>query len=260
MNTPIECEYSIEGNGPPIFLIHGIGSARDAWRFIIPKIINNFTVVTYDLRGHGESPKPTTEFFLDDLVEDLEYLRKKLEINKAYFIGHSLGGMIGPAYSLKYSKHVLALGLFSTAAGRTKEDKEKISAVIKSMEDQGLSKILPTLINRWFTDEFIEFFPDIIDHRIQQVINTDPKIFMNAFRIYADTEMSPWLHKIKFPTLVMTGENDGSCNPRLNKFITSIISNSKLVILPKFKHSILLEAPNEVAENLIKFIKDIKIN
>ena len=55
------------------------------------------------------SPKPTTEFFLDDLVEDLEYLRKKLEINKAYFIGHSLGGMIAPAYSLKYSKHVLAL-------------------------------------------------------------------------------------------------------------------------------------------------------
>ena len=116
MRTPFKCKYSIEGKGPPIFLIHGIGSARDAWRFIIPKIKNNFTVVAYDLRGHGESPKPTTEFFLDDLVEDLEFLRKKLVIDKAYFVGHSLGGMIGPAYSLKYPKHVLALGLFSTVA------------------------------------------------------------------------------------------------------------------------------------------------
>ena len=229
MNTPIECEYSIEGNGPPIFLIHGIGSARDAWRFIIPKIINNFTVVTYDLRGHGESPKPTTEFFLDDLVEDLEYLRKKLEINKAYFIGHSLGGMIGPAYSLKYSKHVLALGLFSTAAGRTKEDKEKISAVIKSMEDQGLSKILPTLINRWFTDEFIANNPKVVEQRIKQVTNTNPRIFLNVFRIYANTEMSPWLKELLIPTLVLTGENDEACNPRLNKLIADTIPSRSII-------------------------------
>ena len=84
---------------------------------------------------------------------------------------------------------------------------------------------------------------------------------MNAFRIYAKTEMSPWLHKIKFPTLVMTGENDGSCNPRLNKFITSIISNSKVSYLAKITNiQYYLEAPNEVAENLIKFIKETKIN
>ena len=259
MSTLIECEYSIEGKGPPIFLIHGIGSSRDDWRFIIPKIKNNFTVVSYDLRGHGKSPKPTTEFFLDDLVEDLEYLRKKLEIKKAYFIGHSLGGMIGPAYSLKYSKHVLALGLFSTAAGRTKEDKEKVLTVIKSMENQSVSKILPTLIDRWFTDEFIKIFPNVVERRIQQVINTDSEIFMNVFRIYANTEMSPWLHKITFPTLILTGENDGGCNPRLNKFIASKIPNSKLVILPNYKHSLLLEAPKEVAKNLIKFIKERKI-
>ena len=156
MSTPIECKYSVEGNGPPIFLIHGIGAARDAWRFIVPKIRSNFTVITYDLRGHGRSLKPTSKFLLDDLVEDLEYLRKKLNINKAYFAGHSLGGMIAPAYALKYPKHVLALGLFSTAAGKTKEDKEKILAVIKSMEEQGVSDVLPTLIDRWFTDPFLD--------------------------------------------------------------------------------------------------------
>ncbi len=260
MRTPFKCKYSIEGKGPPIFLIHGIGSARDAWRFIIPKIKNNFTVVAYDLRGHGESPKPTTEFFLDDLVEDLEFLRKKLEIDKAYFVGHSLGGMIGPAYSLKYPNHVLALGLFSTVAGRSKEDKKKVLTIIKSMEEQGVSKILPTLIKRWFTDKFIEISPDIVEHRIQQVINTDSEIFMNVFRIYANTEMSSWLHKIKFPTLIMTGENDEGCKPKLNQFIANKISNSQLVILPKFKHSLLLEAPNEVAINLIKFIREIKNN
>ena len=253
MSIPIECKYSIEGNGPPIFLIHGIGAARDAWRFIVSKIRSNFTVITYDLRGHGRSPKPLTKFLLDDLVEDLEYLRKKLDINRAYFAGHSLGGMIAPAYALKYSKHVLALGLFSTAAGRAKDDKEKILAVIKSMEEQGVSEVLPTLIDRWFTDSFISSSPDIIERRIQQVINTDPEIFMNVFRIYATTEMGPWLHKIKFPTLILTGEKDDGCNPKINKFIAEQIPNSKLVILPNFKHSLLIEAPNEIADNIINF-------
>jgi len=253
MSTLIECKYSIEGNGPPIFLIHGIGAARDAWRFIVPKIKSEFTVITYDLRGHGRSPKPLTKFLLDDLVEDLEYLRKKLDINRAYFAGHSLGGMIAPAYALKYSKHVLALGLFSTAAGRTKNEKEKILAIIKSMEEQGISEVLPTLIDRWFTDSFISSSPDIIDRRIQQVINTDPEIFMNVFRIYANTEMGPWLHKIIFPTLILTGEKDGGCNPKLNKFIADQIPKSKLVILPNYKHSLLIEASNEIADNIINF-------
>ena len=253
MITPIECKYSIEGNGPPIFLIHGIGAARDAWRLVVPIIRSNFTVITYDLRGHGKSPKPPTKFLLDDLVEDLEYLRKKLNFNKAYFAGHSLGGMIAPAYALKYPRHVLALGLFSTAAGRTKDDREKILTVIKSMEKKGVAEVLPTLIDRWFTDSFISSSPDIIERRMQQVINTNPEIFMNVFRIYAHTEMGPWLHKIKFPTLILTGEKDGGCNPKLNKFIADQIPNSKLVILPNYKHSLLIETPNEIAENIINF-------
>ncbi len=54
----VECEYSIEGNGPPLFLIHGIGTARNTWRFATPILREHFTVITYDLRGHGASPMP----------------------------------------------------------------------------------------------------------------------------------------------------------------------------------------------------------
>jgi len=253
MIKPIICDYSIEGKGLPLFLIHGIGAARDAWRFMIPELSKHFTVISYDLRGHGISPKSFTEFDLQDLVLDLENLREHLGFEKAIFVGHSLGGMIAPSYALKYPAHVIALGLLSTAAGRTKEDKEKVLSVVKSMEEQGISNILPTLIDRWFTDEFIKTSYDIIERRIQQVIKTDPKIFMNVFRIYANTEMSSWLHKIKAPTLVLTGENDSACNPRLNKFIAGQIPNSKLIILSNYKHSLLLEAPKKITDNIINF-------
>src|SRR3546814_18178930 len=78
--------------------------------------------INYDLRGHGESPMPSGTFILDDLVEDLEALRRRLGIAQAHIIGHSLGGMIGPAYAKRYPEHVLSLGLFSTAAFRTDEE------------------------------------------------------------------------------------------------------------------------------------------
>ena len=253
MIKPIVCSHSIEGSGQPLFLIHGIGAARDAWRFVIPKLSDHFTVVSYDLRGHGTSPKSSYKFNLNDLVHDLENLRERLGFKKAFFVGHSLGGMIAPAYALKYPEHVKALGLLSTAAGRTKEDKNKVLAIVKSMEHHGIPKILPTLIDRWFTDDFIKTSSDIIKRRIQQVIKTDPKIFMNVFRIYANTEMSSWLHKIKFPTLVLTGEKDEACNPRLNKFIVDQIPNSKLIILSNYKHSLLLEVPEKVTDNIINF-------
>ena len=51
----LDCNYSIEGSGPAIFLTHGVGAAEDAWRFIKPKLSEKFTVITYDLRGHGLS-------------------------------------------------------------------------------------------------------------------------------------------------------------------------------------------------------------
>ena len=38
MNNSIDCHYSIIGKGPALFLIHGIGAAEDAWRFVTPKL------------------------------------------------------------------------------------------------------------------------------------------------------------------------------------------------------------------------------
>ena len=124
--SPINCSYSIEGKGPALFLIHGIGATRDAWRFVLSELIKKFTVITYDLRGHGSSPVSMDDFNLEDLVEDLELLRNSTGFRSAFFAGHSLGGMIAPAYALKYPAHVKALGLLSTVAGRSTEDKNNI--------------------------------------------------------------------------------------------------------------------------------------
>jgi len=253
----MNCAYSLEGSGPPLLLIHGIGAARNTWAKLIPLLVPHFTVVTYDLRGHGNSPLPEGGFGLDDLVADLEHIRLQTGFEQVHVAGHSLGGMIGPAYARAFPHRVLSLGLLSTAAFRSEEDSRKVWAVVKAMEERGIPDVLETLTDRWFTDGFIANHGDVVRRRLDQVTGTDGDVFLNVFRIYAGTEMGPWLHEIQCPSLVLTGENDGGCNPRLNQKITAALPKAELVILPGYKHSLLLEAGEIVASEIIRFIGNL---
>ncbi len=254
MTSAIDCAYTIDGEGPPLFLIHGIGAARDAWRFLVPLLKDSFRCISYDLRGHGTSPVPEGRFGLDELVADLERLRAALGIARAHFAGHSLGGMIAPAYARLHPDKVLTQGLLSTAAGRTEDDSAKVWGVVEAMKANGIANTLQTLVDRWFTEDFIKAHPELVERRLEQVVDTNPDVFMNVFEIYAGTEMLPWLHEVTAPSLVLTGEFDGGCNPRLNGLIDAQLPDSELVILERYKHSILVEAPEEVASHLKRFM------
>ena len=249
------CNYQISGRGYPLFLIHGIGASKDAWQYMIEELSNFFLVITYDLRGHGKSLINNKDFVLEDLIKDLENLRIHLDIDEAFFVGHSLGGMIAPLYSIKYPKRVLKIGMLSTVAGRSAEDTEKVTNVIKIMKSLGIKKTLKTLTKRWFSDEFIDCNIHLVNQRLEQVLKTDPKIFLNVFKIYAKTEIFNLLKKINKPTLLLTGENDLGCSPKHNKFMADQIPGSKLVIIPKLKHSILIESPKIINQHLIAFLK-----
>lgn len=254
----IDCAYTVAGNGPPLFLIHGIGAARDTWRFLMPGLTQHFEVISYDLRGHGQSPETPLPFELEDLVDDLEALRARLGIETAHFAGHSLGGMIGPAYARAHPDRVRSLGILSTAAFRTADDSTKVMGVVHAMRERGIPNILPTLKDRWYTDAFLETRDDIVTRRMAQVIGTDPEVFLEVFRIYATFEMAPWLHEVAAPSLVLTGEFDGGCPPRLNEKIAAALPDAELVVMEGLKHSILLEAGEKVADHMVRFIQSVE--
>ncbi|MFT5505186.1 MAG: 3-oxoadipate enol-lactonase [Gammaproteobacteria bacterium] len=250
----IDVSYTIQGEGPAVYLVHGIGSRKATWDSIVDDLKSDFICVSYDLRGHGDSPVPPTPYSLDDLVDDLEALRQKLGHDKIHIAGHSLGGMIGPAYAHRYPQHTLSVGLLSTAAGRSEDDLAKLKAVGNAMEQNGVVETLATFVARWFTDEFLENNPEVIEARLQQVRDTPEDVFLSVFWIYATTEMAPWLNKVQQPCLVLTGEFDGGCNPRLNRFMADELPNSELVILPDLKHSLMIESSDQVLAHLRPFL------
>ena len=252
--SAVELSYRVEGSGPALYMVHGIGSRKITWDALVSELKDQFTCVSFDLGGHGDSPVPAPPYSLDQLVDDLEALRQRLGHEQLHVIGHSLGGMIGPAYAHKFPERVLSVGLLSTAAGRTEDDLAKLKNVGDAMESQGIEPVISTLIQRWYTDEFITANPAAIDARIKQVTDTPAEVFLSVFWIYATTEMAPWLNRISCPCLVLTGELDGGCNPRLNRFIADQLPDSELVILDGLKHSILIEAPDKVLPPLRAFL------
>jgi len=250
----VDVSYTISGEGPPLYMVHGIGSRRVTWDGLLADLEPHFTCVRYDLRGHGESPIAPVPYTLDDLVDDLEALRVRLGHDRIHVIGHSLGGQIGPAYARAHPDHAASVVLLSTAAGRTEDDSARVEGVVAKMRAEGVEPVLGTLLDRWYTDEFIEARPDAIQNRIEQVLGTPEDVFLSVFDVYAGAEMGPWLHEVACPCMVMTGEFDGGCNPRLNRFIADELPDAELVILDDLKHSILIEAPERVAGPVKDFL------
>ncbi len=71
----------------------------------------------------------------------------------------------------------------------------------------------------------------------------------------ADCDLADRLPEIKTPTLVMTGENDIGSTPRMARLIADRVPDSRLHIFPRLKHSVLLEAPDQVAAQIKPFLE-----
>lgn len=250
----VDLHYRVDGRGPPLYLIHGIGSRHSVWDGIVPGLAAHFTCVRFDLRGHGASAAPPPPYSLAQLVDDVEALRRRLGHAAIHLAGHSLGGMVAPAYARQHPKRALSAALISTAAFRTAADRAKLRALGEAMLDKGVEAVIGALVERWFTDAFIKNAPQVIEARIRQITDTPEAVFCDVFRLYAQTEMAPWLREVACPCCVLTGELDGGCPPRLNRAIARALPDAELVVLDGLKHAVLLEAPARVLAPLKRFL------
>lgn len=253
----VRCSYSVKGSGSALALVHGVGARGEMWAPVVDILQSRFTCITYDLRGHGASSKGDGPVTLDELVADLEALREEIGVDQLSVFGHSLGGMVAPAYARAFPHRTHAIGLLSTAAFRTPEDATRVRGVVANIRAKGVRQLVDGFVSRWFTEGFLRDHPELVKARKKQVLATDPNIFMDAFRLYAETEMAPWLGEVTVPALVLTGENDINCSPRLNEQVAAALPRSKLVIVKGLKHNLVIEAPERVASEIGAFLADL---
>ncbi|HVX13227.1 MAG TPA: alpha/beta hydrolase [Pirellulales bacterium] len=106
----LKIAYFDEGQGEPVILIHGwLSSSGINW--VLPgtsgQLAKNFRVVALDVRGHGQSDKPTEEeAYGPELVEDVVRLMDHLKIERAHIVGYSMGGLIAANFIAKHPERV----------------------------------------------------------------------------------------------------------------------------------------------------------
>ncbi len=247
--------YRIAGDGPPVTLIHGVGSYLESWDGVIAALGGGYQFLRYDLRGHGASPKPPGPYTLDDFVDDLAALLDARGIESTHLTGFSLGGLIAQAFALAHPDRLRSLTLISTVAGRTDAEKAAVQRRATTLAEKGAGTHLTDAVDRWFTEDFIASRPDVLEERRRRSLNNDPDCYAAAYRVLADYDLAGRLPEITTPTLVMTGENDVGSTPRMADLIADRIPDSRLHIFPRLKHSVLLEAPDQVAAQMRPFLE-----
>jgi 3-oxoadipate enol-lactonase len=110
--------YRIDGhdNEPTLILSNSIATTMGMWDLQIPELSRHFRVVRYDARGHGESSVPVGAYSIDRLGRDVIELMDALRIDRAHFLGLSLGGFVGQWLGVHTPARVDRLILSNTAS------------------------------------------------------------------------------------------------------------------------------------------------
>ena len=246
--------FLVEGEGDPVTLIHGVGSNLESWDQVVQRLQVNFTLLRMDLRGHGQSERTTGECALEDYVADVLGAMDAAGFGKTDLIGFSLGGMIAQLFALTHPDRVHCLALISAVAGRTPEEKQRMSERAKKIREDGIGSVIGASHQRWFTDRFRQAHPEKVERRLKELLENDPDSYAEAYRVFAESDVGDRIHGIPHRTLVATGENDIGSNPRMARFMHDQIPDSELVIFPELRHSLLVEAPDRVADLLLNFL------
>ena len=107
----------VEGPGPAVLLVHGLGLNRHMWQWQRDAMAERYTVISYDLFGHGESPPPPETPSLTLFSNQLRRLLDELDVPRAAIAGFSLGGMIAQVLAAKYPRRVLSLTSIMSTSG-----------------------------------------------------------------------------------------------------------------------------------------------
>lgn len=238
------------GTGDPIIFVHGVVTTSN----IFPKYLNAFSPdfrgIAVDLRGYGDSQKPAGGFTIAQFSKDLIALADKLEIEKAVWVGVSMGGMILQQLALDYPERVQALVLVSTTDGAMVLDKD-LPTIGNPRDFREISKNI-------IVESFPQGTPSTLYQPLLDRIPTwNGTVLREALTSMAQANVHGRINKITAPTLVVVGAKDDVATPLIARGIQSQIAGAQLVEF-NTGHFMMAEDPERFRTVLGEFLQTLK--
>ena len=111
----IGTHYVVAGQGPPVVLVHGLGSSAATWQRTIEPLAERHTVYALDMPGHGDSEKPEVQYSLEAGIAYLSDFLDALDVPRAALVGNSMGGLLSLGMALERPERVTRLALVDAA-------------------------------------------------------------------------------------------------------------------------------------------------
>jgi pimeloyl-ACP methyl ester carboxylesterase len=215
-------------------LLHGLAGSEAWWKRNLPALSRAFRVVALDLPGFGSS-HPSARLILDEVPSQVVALLDELGIDRAHFIGHSMGGLVAGGIAAEHPDRVDRLVL--------------VDAGFLSLDPTWRHRITGPLRTLPWTA------PSILPTLVRDALRSGPA---RMARATLDLMRKDWRHKlpaISAPTLVIWGEHDHVCSRRIGEQIAALVPDARLVVIRGAGHNPMWEKPDEFDREVLSFLQ-----
>lgn len=252
----VSLRYDRAGSGPAVLLIHGWTCNRTFWQHQVTALRDRFTVITVDLRGHGESSRAKKGYTIPAMAGDLEMLVRTLNVPHVALVGWSMGGMIAQELARRLGDRVSALVLVGTTPGGLADpkapdfDQARLDGMRAAVRTD-LKTSLRGLATQFFNAGTEAPLHSWAFHEIQK---TPAAVVETCFESILAADLRPHLKDIKVPTLVLHGRHDALIPLAHGEQLKKGIPGAALTVFEHSAHAPFLEEPDAFNTTLTNFL------
>ncbi|MFC4406272.1 alpha/beta fold hydrolase [Haloarchaeobius iranensis] len=267
----VETYYEHHGEGPPVVFIHGLGWDHRSWRPQLTALEDEYQVVAYDYRGHGETTGSGASVrSISQLAGDLHALVDELGIEQPVLCAHSYGGLIAAEYAIQYPDAVSGIVFADarTAVGETTVERvmfrlqpvfdraadvvgeARVERVLEFLAkrvggmEEGPEKEVPEL--GMTTSEYAEDAGEAFSSEAQETC-------MDAALAYVGTSPTDF----HVPVLYAYGERTGGAIASKAKQLERAPTDVRVEEIVGASHGVMLDRPDVFTETVREFLADV---
>src|ERR1044071_4607404 len=256
----ITINYDQQGSGEPLILIPYLSADNMCYAFQVAEYAKHFTCFSLDLRGTGESDKPTGVITTETYADDLAAFMQALGISSAHISGLSLGGAIGMWLAAKHPAKVKSLSVHSGWPASDiylktiVEGWQVMARALDSVTEMVVRGIFPWCLtpNLYATNyQHVEALAAFTRSRPPMSVES----FIQQSNAVLSHDVRDQLAKINPPTKITFGRHDQVTSLRFAEPLTSAIQNSELLIFETCSHAPIYESIEEFNTRTLEFLK-----
>lgn len=247
--------FGADSGKPVLVFANSLGTDFRIWRDVVVALAGEFTIVTYDKRGHGLSDAPPAPYTLDEHVSDVAGLLDHLRLRDVHFCGLSVGGLI--AQGLYKARPDLIRALILCDTGHKIGTAEMWDERLGDVHAKGLEAMADGVMERWFTKEFRVRESAALRGYRAMLARQSVDGYAGTIHAIRNADLTDDCAKIGVPTLCVVGDQDLATPPELVRDMANRIPGARFVEIEGAGHIPCVEQPEALVALVRNFVADV---